>query len=505
MVTNQHLIRLIKNTKQFKLVTDRHNQPTGIKVEAFVRKKGKTAYRKSRTFLFNMDAYHEALAWHREITAAVQEGRVINLIKAEGLTIAKAILLCENDLKDGWHQCKDDYRADVAKIVGHFEQFMGKDRNLNTITYQDLEAYTMELLKIRKGGGKNGSPYKPLTFRTINLRMTIIGKLFNLAYMRGYLKGKPEIPKLNTKKQPPIDKRPFKFVKDEKGNVVVNEEQAFYDECRKKGGVFNEFAMIVQLAINTGMREMELIKTQLTWIDLKAKTITIPAMETKAYKERVVALNPIAFAIVKYFINGRKGKIKLLVSHYKAKLVREQMPVNGDIGMFKWYASKIVNYFAEIKQAMGVDDPRLTFHSTRHTAVTRLINNPIQQPSVFDVKEWIGHSEVQTTLGYWEQEDNKNHELADSMLMHPANLASVSNEEVLKAYALDSKDVVKLPFLDNRGAWSQNPKWEHLKENYSKRMKETKAIRGQIRRRGKPVFRIPASNYERIKNLKLNK
>ena len=493
MVSNQHLIKLIKNTKQFKLVTDRHNVPTGIKVEAFVRKKGKTAYRKSRTFLFSMDAYHEALAWHREITAAVQEGRVINLIKAEGLTIEKAVLLCENDLKDGWHQCKEDYKADVAKIIGHFEMFMGKDRNLNTITYQDLEAYTMELLKIRKGGGKKGNPYKPLTFRTINLRMTIIGKLFNLAYKRGYLKGKPEIPKLNTKKQPPIDKRPFKFIKDDKGNVIVNEEQQFYDECRKKGGVFNEFAMIVQLAINTGMREMELIKTQLTWIDLAAKTITIPAMETKAYKERVVALNPIALAIVKYFINGRKGKVKLLVSHYKAKLVREQMPINGDIGMFKWYASKIVNYFAEIKERMGITDPRLTFHSTRHTAVSRLINNPIQAPSVFDVKEWIGHSEVQTTLGYWEQEDNRNSELSNSMLMHPANLASVSNEEVLKAYALDNADVVKLPFMDNRGYWRDNPKFKELSQQQTLKANETKAMRKRIRHSGKPVFKIPVN------------
>ena len=54
-----------------------------------------------------MDGYHEALAWHREITDAVRTGRVINLIKAEGITVANAIKLCESDLKDGWHACNN--------------------------------------------------------------------------------------------------------------------------------------------------------------------------------------------------------------------------------------------------------------------------------------------------------------------------------------------------------------------------------------------------------------
>tara|TARA_R100000388_G_scaffold90168_2_gene71388 strand:- start:80 stop:1567 length:1488 start_codon:yes stop_codon:yes gene_type:complete len=492
MATNATLNKLIDQTRQFKLVTDKHNLPTGIKVEACVRKKGKTVFRKSQTFLYNMDGYHEALAWHREITDAVRTGRVINLIKAEGITVANAIKLCESDLKDGWHACKQYYVDDALKICGHFERHVGKDRNLNTITYEDLEAYVMELLKIRKGNTTKNKHAKPLTFRTINLRMTIIGKLFNLAYKRGYLKGKPEIPKLNQKKQPPIDKRPFRFIKDDKGNVVVNEEQDFYNECRKKGGVFNEFGMIVQLAINTGMREGELINTKISWIDFKAKRINIPANMTKAYKRREVALNPIAWAIVKYFVNGRKGNVKLLVSHYKAKLKREQMPINGDIGMFKWYATKIVNYFAEIKERMGVTDPRLTFHSTRHTAVSRLINNPIEKPSVFDVKEWIGHSEVQTTLNYWEQENNKNAELSDSMLMHPANLASVSNEEVLKAYALDNPKVELLEQFDNKGQWTRNPKWNDTKALAVAKANETKRRMKIVREANRPVIKIPS-------------
>ena len=51
MATNATLNKLIDQTRQFKLVTDKHNLPTGIKVEACVRKKGKTVFRKSQTFL----------------------------------------------------------------------------------------------------------------------------------------------------------------------------------------------------------------------------------------------------------------------------------------------------------------------------------------------------------------------------------------------------------------------------------------------------------------------
>lgn len=460
MTNSLQLDKLIETTGNFKkTVSKKTGIASGILVEICIRKKKKILFRDSKSFTYSLDGYHDAVKWKREITESIKIGKPINLIKAEGITLDLAIELADSDVKEGWHQCAEEYRAACFKSLGRFSDFVGNKRNLRTLGDDDMEAFSHELLKIRKTNKKGES--KQLTFRTMNQMLIQIGKVFNLAFRRGYIDKPIRVPKFNEKKQPPIDKRPFSYIEDDNGNVVTNEEQDFYNACNRRGGVFNEYAMILQLGVNTGMREEELINARINWIDWDRKLLQIPAIVTKAKKARDVHLNPIAFSIAKYFKHGRKGNVKLLVSHYPAVLKREQVSVHGDAGMFKWYSTKLRHYFVKIKDDLGIDDNRLTFHSTRHTAISRLINSP-SRPSIFDVKEWIGHEDVETTMGYWQQETRAKSQMSNELLLHPAAHRTISNEKLLKTY-LGKDNVIEIPFHDGAGHWTLNKKWEDKK------------------------------------------
>ena len=78
------------------------------------------------------------------------------------------------------------------------------------------------------------------------------------------------------------------------------------------------------------------------------------------------------------------------------------------------------------------------------------------------------------------------------MLMHPANLASVSNEEVLKAYALDNPKVELLEQFDNKGQWTRNPKWNDTKALAVAKANETKRRMKIVREANRPVIKIPS-------------
>lgn len=462
MTNSYQLDKLVETTGNFKkTVSKKTGLPTGINVEVCIRDKGKIKFRDYKSFPYTLDGYHDGLKWKREVTESVKIGKPINLIKAEGITLEHAITLADTDVKEGWHQCDENYRSACFKALGRFETFIGSKRNLRTIGADDMEAYSHELLKLRKVNKKGEN--KRLTFRTLNQQLIQIGKVFNLAFRRGYLDKQILVPKFNEKRQPPIDKRPFNYIEDKDGNVLVNEEQDFYDACNRRGGVFNEYAMIVQWGVNTGMREEEIINARINWVNWESKLLQIPAIVTKAKKARDVYLNPIAYSIAKYFKNGRKGNIKLFVSHYPAVLKRERESVHGDGGMFKWYSTKLRHYFVKIKNDLGIDDNRLTFHSTRHTAISRLINSP-SRPSIFDVKEWIGHADVETTMGYWQQEAQANSQMSNELLLHPAANRTISNEKLLKTY-LGNDNVIQIPFHDGEGHWLSNPKWQSHKEN----------------------------------------
>ena len=151
-------------------------------------------------------SWFSGIARAKKLTQKLQ-----NLIKAEGITLDLAIELADSDVKEGWHQCAEEYRAACFKSLGRFSDFVGNKRNLRTLGDDDMEAFSHELLKIRKTNKKGES--KQLTFRTMNQMLIQIGKVFNLAFRRGYIDKPIEYIKEKTLKIVDYKSSKYKFIK----------------------------------------------------------------------------------------------------------------------------------------------------------------------------------------------------------------------------------------------------------------------------------------------------
>jgi integrase len=135
---------------------------------------------------------------------------------------------------------------------------------------------------------------------------------------------------------------------------------------------------IVTFAVNTGMRQMELIKLQWNQINLKDKIVILDNQHhiTKGKRVRTIPLNANALQV----LQGRdKNSCKVFL--YNGE------PMSQDFLSHKFaeYVSK-----AEINQ-------KLNFHSLRHTFASWLVQAGV---SIYEVSKLLGHADIKTTQIY---------------------------------------------------------------------------------------------------------
>lgn len=139
---------------------------------------------------------------------------------------------------------------------------------------------------------------------------------------------------------------------------------------------------LVIFAVNTGLRQMELIT--LTWaqVNIDEKFITLHNREhvTKSKRVRTIPLNPDALEVLKNRLTRRTDLFPNVFS-----LSNKPLNPNNLSQRFKKYV-----YVAKI-------DPKLNFHSLRHTFASWMIQNGV---SIYFVSKLLGHSSVKTTEIY---------------------------------------------------------------------------------------------------------
>ena len=142
----------------------------------------------------------------------------------------------------------------------------------------------------------------------------------------------------------------------------------------------DDFKDLVLFAVNTGMREGELLSLEWGQIDFKNKLILLNNRKnlTKSKKVRSIPLNEVALNIVSKRFKNRKGNIVFTYNDNPMK----QLFVSHK---FKKYVRK-----ADINQD-------LSFHSLRHTFASWLIHNGA---SIYQVSKLLGHSDIKTTEIY---------------------------------------------------------------------------------------------------------
>ena len=71
---------------------------------------------------------------------------------------------------------------------------------------------------------------------------------------------------------------------------------------------------------------------------------------------------------------------------------------------------------------MGLEsDPDFTFHSSRHTHITRLLE---QRVPPHTVQKWVGHSSIETTMNYVTSNMDFVGNCAEEIAKHPATIAA---------------------------------------------------------------------------------
>jgi integrase len=135
---------------------------------------------------------------------------------------------------------------------------------------------------------------------------------------------------------------------------------------------------MVILAVNTGMRQMELIKLQWNQINLVDKIVILDNQHhiTKSKRVRTIPLNAKAFQVLQK----------------RDKTMSRVFLFNGQPMIQHALSMK----FAEYVNLSGINT-KLNFHSLRHTFASWLVQAGV---SIYEVSKLLGHSDIKTTQIY---------------------------------------------------------------------------------------------------------
>jgi integrase len=344
-----------------------------LKAEAFLKVEDNN-FRTYETFPLTLNGLHKAIEWKTQTIQAWKDGKTAPK-NFGSCTLQEALDLTDTDAK-GWSHLKTNHRTTAPARAQVGVDFIGRSKSIDRVTAMDLENFRKHLATLTRGK-KN----KKLASSTINQYLMMLHKCFETARKRGRYsldgtKVIPDFPYMDSDGEE--NRRCFEYDIDDDGTVLINEEADFYKVCDSWGAKFTELKYLVQIGIHTGMRKGEILKLKCSDFNFRRSEITLPKGITKAKKKRVVRMNDIIRPIIKYFNKVRK--------------------------------------------AMGLDkDPNFTFHSSRYTNITRLLEAG-EYPTT--VKEWVGHKSIETTMGYVTTNMNFVGKCAEAITKHPATIAA---------------------------------------------------------------------------------
>ncbi|MNL21659.1 Tyrosine recombinase XerC [compost metagenome] len=135
--------------------------------------------------------------------------------------------------------------------------------------------------------------------------------------------------------------------------------------------LLQELAYAFLIAIETAMRQGEILGMTAKWVNLRERFVHLPM--TKNGSSRNVPLSK------------RAGE--LLEPLYKGK--------NAGDRLFKLESASADSMFRRIRDELGIDG--LTFHDTRHEAITRLA----RKVDVLDLARITGHKDLKSLMIYY--------------------------------------------------------------------------------------------------------
>ncbi len=315
--------------------------------QAKIRRNGRP--HQSKTFQYKVDAE----AWARDIENKMDRGIFVDRSEAEQTTLGQLIGRFEKEFAPHHYRAREDGKEAWRFQIDRLEEELG-DYALSVLDQRLIVKYRDIRLK---GKGKDRPAVSESTVRK---ELYMLSKVLYF----GETECGITLPRGNPvdKIRKPVDgkARDRRLTPEEWGRVE--------SECQKSRNIYLWPA--VELAVETAVRQGELLA--LTWkhVDLKRKLAHLP--KTKNGEARSVPLSPRAIAILGALPRAIEGEVVPL----------QRMTL---FHVFK----------AAVKRA-GVDD--FTFHDIRHEALSRLAERG--DFSVLEMAAISGHKTLQMLKRY---------------------------------------------------------------------------------------------------------
>jgi len=251
------------------------------------------------------------------------------------------------------------YQREIKQIKSISRTIISCKHFIRILSNRKLSDYSPEDIDIYKDRRLN----EGVKLNTIARELIVIRSLFNQASKWKKFFGTN-----------PVSESGIPKVNDIKERILTIEE-----ETRLLNASPDYLKDIINLALNTAMREGEILGLQWDWIDFKENMIQLPQTNTKNKKIRKIPINE----------KVRKTLLKLKLKTGGNKYVFESPVIpNKNI-------SYIQRSFKTACRIAKIDN--LRFHDLRHTVATRLVESGVP---LHAVSKLLGHSTIQITERY---------------------------------------------------------------------------------------------------------
>lgn len=243
----------------------------------------------------------------------------------------------------------------MQRVLDHF----GKDYPLHRLDTSTVDGYVETL----RNQGKSGS--------TINGRLAVLSRVLRFAYDRGSITRLPRIERES------VHNLRLRWLNgDEEANLLRLLRQLGKDD----------HAEVVEVLIDTGMRQSELFALSPRDVDLKQGSIVV--WQTKH------GIDPTIHQRTK---NGEARTI-YMTDRVKAIFARKvQSAAPRDI-LFPFDIFWLRNAWDRVRSVMGMaNDPNFVPYICRHTCASRMVQRGVPIPVI---QKWMGHKTIQITMRY---------------------------------------------------------------------------------------------------------
>ena len=301
--------------------------------EVRVRRSGQPT--QTKTFTLKSDAQQ----WAREAEIALEKGELLQKPKCSPITLEDAIKRYLDEVAIH-HKGVASERYRLLAMVGR----LGKTKPITAITSKDIASYKVER-------------QKEVTSASVRRELNILSSLFETAINEWEI-----ITLVN-----PVTavKRPSDSVARDR-RLTPTEQKQLLSESLRTGS--HQLHLAILTALNTGMRQGEILK--LKWDDIDFDRNQITVRDTKNGSNRVIVLSS---ALRNEFLNAPQSNEKL----------------------FTITASGLQQAFSKLKSRLQIRN--LRFHDLRHEAISSFFEMGLSVP---EVQLMSGHRTLDQLMRY---------------------------------------------------------------------------------------------------------